>query len=320
MPETEMHAMEFRQLITFCEIMVTGSVSKAANNLGRTQPSVSHVLARLEDELGMPLFERRGGRLFPVPEAEFLYRRCTGILREVDETKSTMQSMRNVEEGDLRIVSMPGPTIEFLPDLIARHLGTKRKVRTTLLTRSSENVHRLMDAQQFDIGIADEVLRLNDSKEVSIRRTFRYRRVCAVAANHPLAKRNEVSIHDLAGEPLASLFPEHGTTRDLVELFREHGLEPDIRFVGQFFLPLLTYVQRAQACAIVDPIAMVSWKRSQLRQEDVVFLPFEPELAFGVDIITPKVRARSKVAMLFETRLLEILEELEQEQACQVHK
>lgn len=85
-----------------------------------------------------------------------------------------------------------------------------------------------------------------------------------------------------------------------------------MRFVGQFFLPLLNYVQASQACAIVDPIAAQSWRNLTGSGNGVVFLPFEPAMEFAVDLITPVVRTRSKLAEFFEARLTEALEELEQ--------
>lgn len=302
--------MDLRQMNAFCEIMQTGSVSEAARNLGRTQPAVSHVLARLEDELGMALFERRQGRLFPVPEAEYLYRQCRSILRDIEDIESTMRRMREVQEGELQIVSMPGPAVEFLPMLVSCHLGSTG-VRAAVISRSSEAVHRLIDAQQYDIGIADGSIG-EPGAQTLLRRRFHYRRLCAVAREHPLAKRDVVRLEDLAHQPLATLFPEHSTTRELTDLFRRNGLEPDYRFVGQFFLPVLHFVQLSKACAVVDPIAMGSWRRSHDADDGVVFLPFEPSMSFDVDVLTPTFRTKSKVAEFFEARLLDALEELEQ--------
>ncbi len=52
--------------------MLSGSMTEAARNMGRTQPAVSALIAGLEATVGNKLFERRGGRLHPVPEAHFL--------------------------------------------------------------------------------------------------------------------------------------------------------------------------------------------------------------------------------------------------------
>lgn len=301
--------MDTRQMSTLCEIMRTGSVSEAARNLGRTQPAVSHILARLEDEIGMPLFERRQGRLHPVPEAEYLYRQCRDILQTINDVKSTMRRIRDVEEGEIQIVSMPGPTVEFLPSLISQHLGN-RGVRAAVYSRSSQAVHRLIDAQQYDIGVADA---LPDAlgAQTRLERRFRLRRVCAVAADHPLARKDVVGLKDISDYPLAALFPEHSTTRELSDQFSRIERVPDYRFLGQFFLPVLHYVRETRACAVVDPIAMGSWRRACGGDGSIAFRPFEPRLSFDVDILMPRMRPQSKLTDFFIERLMMALEMLE---------
>ena len=73
--------LSIRQLQTFREIMRSGSVTGASRVLGRTQPSVSAMLASLEAELGFELFERHKGRLIPKPEAHFFFEETQEIGR-----------------------------------------------------------------------------------------------------------------------------------------------------------------------------------------------------------------------------------------------
>ena len=61
--------MNFAQMSTFQAVMTSASLSDAAHKLGRTQPAVSAAIKALEDQLGLQLFERRGRKLIPVPEA-----------------------------------------------------------------------------------------------------------------------------------------------------------------------------------------------------------------------------------------------------------
>lgn len=298
--------MDFKQLLTLREIARTGSVSAAARKLGRTQPAVSHMLSKLEDELGMLLFERRNGRLFPMPETDYLFRQASKLLNDLDEIGSTMRRLKEAKEGTLRIVSMPGPAVEFLPALIAAHMKNRPGVQTTLLSRSSEAVHRLVEAQQFDIGLADHLPQYALGPNAH-RRTFSFPRFCAVATNHPLAAKPEIELRDLSGMPLATLFPEHATTRELRLEFELAGHEFTPRFEGQFFLHLLPYVLSGLACALVDPIAMTSWKSTHRFSEGIRFLPLKSKLRFELDLITPAIDTRSQLSRFFEARILEAL-------------
>lgn len=95
--------MNLRQLRAFQEVMLTGSMTEAARNMGRTQPAVSALIVGLEGTVGYQLFERRGGRLHPVPEAHFLLTEARSILDRVGRLRETMQGVGALHAGHLRI-------------------------------------------------------------------------------------------------------------------------------------------------------------------------------------------------------------------------
>ena len=69
----EVALMNFKQLTAFREVMLTGSISKAASNLNRTQPAISSLIAGLEKDVGFKLFSRYGARVHSLPEAHYLF-------------------------------------------------------------------------------------------------------------------------------------------------------------------------------------------------------------------------------------------------------
>ncbi|MEM1277150.1 MAG: LysR substrate-binding domain-containing protein [Pseudomonadota bacterium] len=295
--------MNLKQMAIFREVIRTGSVSEAARNLNRTQPSVSHAVSRLEEELGMRLFERRRGRLYPVPEAHYLFRECDEMLSRVNSVSQNMKRMRAMETGELRIVSMPGPAAVLLPSLICDHVGDFPDVKATLLSRSSDAVIQLVDSQQFDIGVADH----DPTREIeaaSIQTTtYEFNCVCALPADDPLTRRKSISPTDLAGRPLAALFPEHLSHKLTLRAFEAEEAAFNVRFIGQFFMPLLTYVQAGFAAAVIDPLTAEAWEDTALHQNSVTFRPFCPVVAFKVDILTPTYRPASLLTQAFSERL-----------------
>lgn len=295
--------MDLKQMAIFREVILTGSVSEAARNLNRTQPSVSHAISRLEDELGIQLFERRRGRLHPVPEAHYLFRECDQVLTRVKSVRQTMKRMKSLESGELRVVSMPGPAAVLLPRLISDHVGAHPDVKATLLSRSSDAVVQLIGAQQFDIGIADHDPNRNLEQTSIHAKTYQFHCLCALPANNPLAGLSKITPQELSGQPIATLFPEHRTAQVTRRVFDQCGSILNIRFVGQFFLPLLTYVQVGYAIALVDPLIAQSWKLSSPDPDSVVFRPFEPVVEFEVDVLRPAYRPESLLAKSFAERL-----------------
>ncbi len=297
--------MNLKQMKAFREIMLTGSVSEAARNLNRTQPSISHQIAMLEDGLDMKLFERRAGRLHPVPEAQYLFEECKELLARIDLIDENMKRMKTMESGELRIVSMPGPSVFMLPEMISAHVGEADRVKVTLLSRNSDAVFQLLSAQQFDLGIADcHPASTFESSLIDVN-VYEFEFLCALPASDPLASIQVVTPSDLAGRAMATLFPEHFSVDVTKRVFASEGCELNNRFVTQYFIPMLTYVRNAQACALVDPLTAESYRLFSGDAEDIVFRPFKPTAEFGVAVLTPAYRPASLLASSFSKRLAE---------------
>jgi len=79
--------LSFRQVSTVREVMRSGSISRAARSVGRTQPAVSTMVQNLEQQLGFSLFVRAQGKLTPTPEAYFFLEECEEILGRVERTE-----------------------------------------------------------------------------------------------------------------------------------------------------------------------------------------------------------------------------------------
>ena len=292
--------MKLSQIVIFREVMLSGSLSQAARNLGRTQPAISAAIARLEDELGFKLFERRGLRLYAVPEAHYLLSQATDILERLDTTERNLKNLKNLEAGNLRIVAMPGPSVFLLPRLVSRLTKGHEDIRVTIITRSSPQVHRLISTQSYDLGIADLGID-NDINSSLVNVTPVVSNcLCAVPKDDPLADLPLIRPQDLSGRPLATLNADHQTYRQTREVFHAVGAELRVRFEAQYFLPLLSYVEDRQACAVVDTLSAESYLLYRGSAEcGVAFRRFAPEIPLSFATLTPAHRAQSMLAVAF---------------------
>jgi len=291
--------MNFKQLNAFREVMVTGSVSAAARNLHRTQPAISAQISSLEDDIGIKLFTRRDGRLQPVPEAQFLFAEATEILDRLNTSKQTLQSIRNLERGSIDIVSMPGPSVFLLPELVSSFVAGRDEIKVSLLSRSSFQVQQLLSAQRYDVGLADIEPDAELASALVNHDLMRFSCLCALPEHDALAQQGAVSAEDLCGKPLATLYDNHPTHRQLRRVFDDRGLTFNRRFETQYFVPLLTFVERNLAYAVIDPLSAESYRIYRGDAGSLVFRPFSPEIAFTVSIVTPAHRPLSSLAQAF---------------------
>ncbi len=291
--------MNFKQLNTFREVMITGSMSEAARNLNRTQPAVSAQIASLEDEVGLKLFERREGRLHPVPEAHYLHAEASTILERLSATEQTLRGVQNLEHGDIRIVSMPGPSVFWLPNIVSTFVTDRTAVNVSLISRSSYQVQQLLATQRFDIGIADRGISDAAQSALVQHEMVVLPCVCAVPRGDPLAEHTTVTVQDLDGRPMATLYDDHPTCIQTRKSFQDQGASFNRRFDAQYFIPLLTFVEAGLAYAIVDPITAASYRSYRGDNATLAFLPFLPEIDLNVSVVTPAHRPLSKLATTF---------------------
>ena len=99
----------------------SGSVTRAAEILNVSQPSVSKVLAHAEQQLGYALFDRVRGKLIPTPEADQLYSHVITVNDSVDRLRHVAENLRSAETGRIRIAATPAFGIDLLPKAIASY-------------------------------------------------------------------------------------------------------------------------------------------------------------------------------------------------------
>lgn len=291
--------MKIHQMRAFNELMVAKSVSEAARNLRRSQPSVSATIASLEQELGMQLFERRNGRLLPVPEAEYLYKECSEILSRLETIGQNIRRIKAIESGHISVACMPGPSVFYFPGIIADLFANSPDISCTVISRSSDAILQLMAAQHHDIGLADYQPGMADDTSLIRSTVFRFDCLCAVPNTDKLAQAKVITPKDLNRKPMGALYEDHPTYLATSQAFAARRCDLNVRFRAQYFLPILTYVERGLAYAIVDPIAAESYQIYSGENSKLTFLPFKPAVRFEVAMILPALRPASRITQHF---------------------
>ncbi len=307
--------MNLTQLTVFREVMETGSISQTAKKLNRTQPAISLALKNLEKTLGLTLFERKGRRLVPVPEAHYLLAETTGILDRLATISSTMEGLIKGNAGNLNIATMPGPSAFLFPRFISQSVGENPDIRITLSTRSSPQIMELAGTQNIDFGFADFEHSAGKEPQYSAE-LIRADCFCAIDCEHPLASRKILTLSDLDGTPMGGLHPSHPFQRKVRQEFEDVAAEYNQTVTCQYFLPLIPFVSSGQCCSIVDPLTVATEKELNLSNGKLVFLPFEKPLRYEYALLEPDHRPPSQLAIQIKAGWkAEVLKKLEAVQA-----
>src|SRR6056297_109775 len=146
--------MNERQISAFRHVMNLGSVTAAARAMSVSQPAVSRHIADLEADLGFALFERRSGKLHPLPEARTLGQEVERMFYGLDRLKAFAREMRGLAHAQIAIASLPMASFRILPRVVSAFVAAHPGIRVTHNVHTSPRIVDLVAAGQADFGIA----------------------------------------------------------------------------------------------------------------------------------------------------------------------
>ncbi len=192
-------ALNLRQIEVFRAVMITGSVSGAAQLLFVSQPAVSRLLSQTENRLGFALFERIKGRLHATAEAKKLFQEVQSVYAGVQRVNAMAKGLGDNRHGVLKIVSSTSVGQMFIPQAIATFRQTHPSVRINFMIMSYAHLlERLLD-HQADVGVITSPM---EHPNLTVERLSENRLVCLFPVGHPLEQREVVRLEDLRNVPL----------------------------------------------------------------------------------------------------------------------
>lgn len=196
--------MELHQLRYFAKAAQLGSFTKAAQACLVSQPSLSQQIAKLEQELGQPLFERvgRGAKLTEIGRS--FKERAEQILKMVDDAKASAAD--EPDAGRLVIAAIPTIAPYFLPKIIGSFTAAFPKARIEFLEEPTNNILKLCADGEIDCGILALPIKAENMRFEPL---FDEELLAALPASHPLAAKKKLKVEDLAAEPFVLLNDAH---------------------------------------------------------------------------------------------------------------
>ncbi|MDX3805252.1 LysR substrate-binding domain-containing protein [Bosea thiooxidans] len=264
--------MNLRQVDAFRTIMLRGSMTAAAQELRTSQPSISRLIAELEAELDLKLFERKAGRIRPTQEGLAFYREVERSHIGLETLSYAARDIRNFGTGRLRIAAMPVMALGFVPRCIRRFKERFPQVSVSLQMGNDGTVTRWMSSSYCDIGFVANVI---DIQRIEHRPLYVIPGVCALPPGHRLARRDCIKPKDLEGEAFVSLSLEDGARTRVDRIFQDAGVRRHLAIETPFSAAICALVEQGLGIGIVNPIAADDYRRS-----GIVFRPFKPEVTF----------------------------------------
>ena len=212
-----------RQLRAFCHAAQTGSISRAAERLHLSQPTVSQLVKGLEQQLDIALFDRHGPRIELTPAGSALLESALPLVEGIDRLPDTFRArLGEISSGRLDIAAGESTILYLLPEYVKRFTDAYPQIDMHLHNVTGRDGLALLRAGEVDFAVGSMIDLPPDVAYVPM---FSYEPMLITAEDHPLAGRESVSLADISDCGLI-LPPRHLSTWHVVDLvFHQHGLD-----------------------------------------------------------------------------------------------
>ncbi|CAM3860446.1 LysR family transcriptional regulator [Bordetella tumulicola] len=269
--------MNLRQLEVFRAIMISGSVSGAAQLLHVSQPAVSRLIAYTEQRLELVLFERIKGRLYATKEARQLFGESESIYQNLQRFNELAHGLSRQAGGALRIVCSPSLAHGLLPLAIAAFARVYPDVRITLAGLQLSDLVDRVTTQRADLAVAMVPLQ---HPHLQVHNVFRNRVVAVLPPGHRLLRKARIAVSDLRGERLIGYHPDTPLQQAIQQMFDAKKILPTrVAEVEQIHVAC-AMVQLGVGIALIDELAVLNGAWSTLEIRPIV-APIDLQVRLG---------------------------------------
>ena len=291
--------MELIQMKYFLAVAREENISKAADFLYITQPSLTRQIQNMEKEVGQPLFSRGGKKMRLTEAGQLLRKRAEEILALYEKTESELMHPQESVSGDVFIGGGESRSMKILLD-IAGEMRTKYpNIKIHIFSGDIADVCERLDKGLIDFGLLIDPADL--SKYENIRLPAYEQWGLLMSKNHPLAEKQTISPDDLRGVPLIQ--SEHSLPKsDLTEWYK--SVADDINIVATYNL---LYNATLMAESEIGCVLCIDNIVNTTGDSKLCFRPLSPALTAGLNVAWKKYQVFSQSAQIFLNFLQEKL-------------
>ncbi|MEC1735822.1 LysR family transcriptional regulator [Bacillus mojavensis] len=222
--------MEWEQLEYFQTLARIQHVTKAAETLSLTQPALSRSIVRLENYLGVPLFDRQGRSITLNKYGERFLKRVDSIMKEFTEGREEIQSLLQPDQGEVSLGFLHTLGTTIVPNLIGAFKDQYPNVHFQL---NQSHSNQLLD--KLKSGELDLCLLASFPVESNImwKPLWKEELFLFLPKHHVLATRQEITLNDIAHEPFVLMKEGFALRVTIDHIFEQVNITPNIVFEGE---------------------------------------------------------------------------------------
>ncbi len=273
--------MELRQLEYFSTVSKLKSFTHAAEELHVSQPSITHAIHKLEEELGVQLFERKTKKVVLTVKGEIFYKRVTNILMSISEAVS---EIKNIDIGTVKIGLPPMIGAHLFPNVYLEFSKAYPQIELQVVEKGSLYIRNLLEQGQLDIGF---IIIPDHSYTLDTIPLVKQQMMACLPHNHRFAHEKRLRLKQLLEEKFVFLSEEFVHHRIAFKECLKHGFTPDVIFSSD---------QVETVKALVAKGAGITLLMNMIVENDpnIVKVPLDPPIEINIGLAWKKDRHLSK--------------------------
>jgi len=261
--------MELQQLRYLVAVADSRSFTGAAEACHVTQPTLSHQIKKLEEEVGEPLLQRRRKGAYLTPLGERVYRHAQEIMRNVESVHQVSSAFSSRVQGLLKIGIIPTIAPYFLPGLLRRSQKRYPGIDFQISEEPTERLLASLISGTLDLAILSPPI---DNDGVEMLDLFEDEFLLVLPIKHALAKSRQVSLRRLRELPMILMNDAHCLRGQTISFCQRVGFAPKVFIQSSQLDTVLAMVETGQGISLVPAMS-----RKAFRHRKVLFRSLGPE-------------------------------------------
>ena len=263
--------MTLTQMRYFYEVCQWQNITKAAEHLHVSQPTISVAMQTLEAETGLNLFHREGRKLVVTPEGSKLLGKINHILTQMDQLETEIQDMAH-NRNHIRMALPLQIGTRFLPRILGEFRLAHPQIKLEIIETGGISALQMVEDEKLDIALTNYATGF--SQTLCYQKPYPF---------HPLAKRKSVSFADFADEELVMLDSHFFIYRMVHDLYTAHSCKPRVIHFSPYLHTIKNLVERGICSTFLA-------RQAVLPDENLVAVSLDEPFYINSAIFTKKGR------------------------------
>ena len=244
--------MEIEQLQYFKTVATMQHMTRAAEVLAISQPALSKSIANIEQNLGVPLFNREGRSIYLNRFGELFLQSVNVILDEYDRIKEEFEDIIKPGSGEVSFGFIHTLGMEIVPELIATTSEAFPNMQFSLTQATSLSLLKRLEEGAIDLCLSQKI----ESRviEIETEELFVEELFVIVPTTHPLAQQDAVKFEEVKNEPFIAIKKGNSLRQLVDELFLERGIVLNTTFAAEEMHTVAGFVGAGMGISVIPNI------------------------------------------------------------------